>query len=390
MKVKRRTLFWIIAGALILLLAALAFRPRPVEVDTARVTVGALRSVIEGEARTRVRNLYVITAPIPGNLQRINLASGDSVERGATLARIAPAPLDPQTMATAKARLEAAEAARAEAQTRVQQAGDVLALRQRSYDRLQSLYDAGAISLQQLELAEQEVRQAKDEFSAAGNRLTAAAADVSAAQAALVSVDAVAAGASLISIQAPASGRVLRIPQLSQRVVAAGTPIMEIGSPSSMEVVIDVLSTDAVRVREENRVELTGWGGDSTLHATVHTIEPAATTQISALGVEEQRVNIIARFTQHPGGLGDGFRADARIIIWESDSVLSVPMSALFRSGDAWSSYVIRDRKARLVSVIVGHTSESAAEVLSGLVEGDEVVLFPSDRIADGVSVRPR
>jgi HlyD family secretion protein len=229
-----------------------------------------------------------------------------------------------------------------------------------------------------------------DELAAAEQRLVAASADVDAARASLADADAAALGASTFSVAAPASGIVLRIPAESQRIVMAGTPIMEIGNPLNMEVVIDVLSAEAVQVRAGNQVELTGWGGDSTIRATVRTIEPAATTQISALGVEEQRVNVIARFSRHPERLGVGFRADARIIVRENENVLQVPMSALFRSGDEWKTYVIRDGVAALVTVQIGQTSEAAAEVVSGLAEGDTVVLFPSDRLADGVAVVPR
>jgi HlyD family secretion protein len=390
MRLRRRTIFWLVAGVAILALFAAAFRPRPVEVDTATIGRGVLRTSVEGEARTRVRNLYVVAAPVSGSLQRISLAAGDRTRRGDTLARIAAAPLDPQAQAMAEARLQAAESIRREVVVRVEQARNAVTQAQRALNRLKPLLDAGGVSQQQVDDAEDALRIAHNEANAVDQRLAAADADVRAAQAALIAVREVTGGAALVAVLSPAAGRVLRVPLQSQRIIAAGTPIMEVGDPADLEIVVDVLSTDAIRMRPGNPVELTGWGGDTTLLAEVQLIEPAATTQLSALGVEEQRVNVLARFTGSSGGLGDGFRADARIIIWQGENVLMVPMSALFRGAAGWNAYIVRDGRAQLVEVQAGHTSESDAEVISGLAEGDEVILFPSDRVQDGVKIRAR
>ncbi len=392
MAIPRRNIIWVVAALGVVVLLLMSFRPKPVEVDTATVGRARLSVSVEGDARVRVRNRYVITAPVSGQLLRIALQAGDKVAPGAELARIAPAPQDPQTAAMARARLDATLAVREEAGVRVQQAANEAENARRTYDRLVPLHQSGAISNQELENAELAARRAKDELAAATRRREAAEADVSASRAAIAAVDAVIAGERIVSVRSPSRGLLLRLaPEgRSERVVASGMLLMEIGNPEDMEVVIDVLSTDAVRIATGNRVDLTGWGGDSTLIANVELVEPSATTRVSALGVEEQRVNVIARFTTTPYNLGDGFHAGARIVIWEQDNLLSAPVSALFRLGEGWNTYVVRDGKAALQKIEVGHISDTAAEILSGLSEGDEVVLFPSDKIQGGVLVKRR
>jgi HlyD family secretion protein len=191
-------------------------------------------------------------------------------------------------------------------------------------------------------------------------------------------------------VRSPTTGRILRVPDASERIVAAGTPVAELGDPCDLEVVVDVLSTDAVRVVPGAPVELVAWGGEEALGGRVRQVEPSAVTRVSALGVDEQRVNVIVDLVDTPPALGDGFRLDARIVVWQADRVLLVPASAVFRTGSGWSAFVVADGRAQLRQVRVGHRSDAAVEVLEGLAEGDRVVLFPSDRLQSGLRVRAR
>jgi HlyD family secretion protein len=385
-----------------LLLGALGwwvFRPAPLRVDVGRVDRGALRVTVDEEGETRVLQRYVVAAPTTGRLLRIALDEGDAIEAGAVVARIEPVPLDPRDRAAAEARLEAAAASKSAAEARVGQARAALDQAKRAARRAERLFDAGTLSAEAREEADLALTSAEREHEAALYAAEAADHEVEAARAALI---AAASGASAdladpdprvcapspcVEVRAPVAGRVLRVHEESERIVAAGTPLLDLGDPDALEIVVDVLSTDAVRIETGAAMLVEEWGGARPLRAAVQRIEPSAFTKVSALGVEEQRVNVIGRLLEPAPGLGDGYRVEARIVVWEAADVLRVPASALFRAGEDWAVFVVEDGVARRRPIEVGERSRTAAEVRSGLGEGDGVVLHPSDRLADGARV---
>ncbi|MFQ4134929.1 efflux RND transporter periplasmic adaptor subunit [Nodosilinea sp. PGN35] len=422
-------------------LIAYAVRPQPIAVDLAPVERGALQVTVGAEGQTRVRDRYVIAAPVDGELQRIDLTAGDAVAAGAIVARIDPLPLTsqveatqarrravqaqiagvdtqrpkPEALAQAETRIRAAQAAQGQAEAQVSEAEAALVQAQRDRDRMATLYSQGAIPRQQLEAMELAVTQRQQALETARQQVAVAVADVQAAQANLAVLTAeqqdpdylvdvyeaelAALDAELASltddarrttIPAPAAGRVLQVLEPSARFVAAGTPLLSVGDPGGLELVIDILSTDAVRVSPGDAVQIDRWGGDENLQAIVRQVEPAAFTEVSALGVDEQRVNVIADFTNPAVPLGDGFRVDAQIVVWASDDVLTVPISALFRCDIAWCAFVEQDGRAQRREVAIGPRSDFAAVVESGLSEGEQVILYPGDQIEADVRIRGR
>ena len=395
MKVRRRALVLALAaagglGGLLWLL-----RPAPVRVELGVVDRGPLEVTVDEEGRTRVRNRYVIAAPVAGGLDRITLDAGDAVAVGAAVARVSPAPLDPRATAQAEARLEAAIALRGEARARVGQAKAALAQAQRDLQRARTLAAAGTVSDQGLEQAELAHASRVEELHGAREAEDAAAHEVQAAEAVLLAAGGGAPTTStrgkdaFVEVRSPATGHVLRVFEESQRVVAVGTPLLEVGDPSDLEIVVDVLSADAVKIRPGAEMRLGAWGGEGTLRARVRRVEPSGFTKLSALGVEEQRVNVIGDFVDPPGALGDGYRLEARIVVWREDDVVRLPASALFRSGEAWHVFGVENGRARLRAVEVGQRGVEAAKVVSGIEPGTGVVLHPTDRVADGVRIEP-
>ncbi len=394
----RRRLVIGTAAGIALALAYALFRPDPVPVDVAPVVRGELRVTVDEEGETRVRDRFTITAPTAGRLLRSELAAGDSIEPGALLASIEPLPLDPRTQASARALLDASEATRSAARTRVALTGAALEQARRSAARAKQLSEAGTLSAEAYEQASLEQTQREQEHAAARFASVAAEHDVRAARAALLGARDAGAGPeragdppapnSRVEVRSPAAGRVLRLLEESERIVAAGTPLLEIGDPASLELVIDVLSTDAVRIPAGALVMLEEWGGDGALEARVRRVEPSGFTKISALGVEEQRVNVIADLSEPNPALGDGYRCEARIVVWAGPDVLQVPASALFRHAGSWSAFVVDGSRVRRRSVELGQRGGFAAEIREGLSEGETIVLYPSDRLADGVRIR--
>lgn len=425
MKMTRKRLIQAAGAAVVILLAALAFRPTALVVETAVVEHGELRTTIEAEAITRVRDRYRIVAPVSGRLERLTLHEGDEVRAGDVVARILPLPLDPRAAIQANARLAMAEAMLAGAEARADQAARRLEQARRTAERIRSVAEAGGVSREQREHAELDLANAEREHDAARANVRAATGEVVAARAALLDVEPDASrDRATAEVRAPAAGTVLRIHDRSERIVAAGAPILELGDLASLEVVIDVLSTDAVRIRPGAPILLDHWGGGPPLEARVIRVEPAAFTRVSALGVEEQRVNVIGEFvgfaaaapraggdegapgtqpvpreSSHsphpaeeapppPSTLGDGYRADARIVIDAADDALKAPASALFRSGQDWSVFVLENGRARLRVIEVGRRGSTEVEILHGLEAGERVVLYPSDQVTDGAKVR--
>jgi HlyD family secretion protein len=387
---RKRAIWGGVALAAVLLLALL-LRPAPLPVETAEATRGPLETTVDSEGVTRVRDRYEIAAPVTGRLQRVSLDEGDGVGAGTVVARITPTPLDPQATQQARARVAAAEAALGEARTRVAQTGEAYAQAARTTARWEAVEDAGGLSRDRRETFQLERASAAREHEASRERERVAAAEVGVARAALIDVDPDrATGRATVQIRAPEAGRVLRVRERSDRVVAAGTPLLEIGNDAALEVVVDVLSTDAVRIVPGARIRLVEWGGSGDLEARVRLVEPAGFTKVSALGVEEQRVNVVADLLSPPAGMGDGYRVEARVVVWRGEDVLRVPVTALFREGDEWRVFVVDGRRARLREVTLGHRGVGAAEVTAGLAPGERVVLFPSDQLRDGARVRAR
>ena len=387
------------AGAVAVGLIVFVFRPTAIRVTVAPVQRGRLQVTIDEEGRTRVRDRFVIAAPIAGRVARITLDPGDPVEQGTVLTHMNPLPLDRRAHAEAQARLAAAEAQQRAADAQVAQAQAALEQAQRSGARARQLGKRGTIATEERELAELAETARQKELEAATFAARAAAFTVEAARAALLAPGGdtnqqfIAAceeqADACIELRAPVAGQVLRIPEKSERVVAAGVPLLEIGDTRTLEVVVDVLSTDAVKVRPGAVMWLEDWGGAEPLQAHVRVIEPSGFVKLSTLGVEEQRVNIIGDFAVPPVGLADGYRVEARIVVWEDDGVLKIPATALFRRAGAWNVFVVEAGRARRRVVEIGQRGTTEAQVLSGLDEHAQVIVHPSDQVEDGVRVAP-
>jgi len=379
-----------------------AFLPKPVPVDLARVENGSLAVAVEEDGKTRLRDRYVVSSPLAGKLRRIKLRPGDRVLAGQTLASIEPADpelLDPRALGQAEARVKASKAALDKAGAQLKWNEAALELAETEYGRARHLLEKNALSKAELETKVMQKRTREEELRTARFAEEVARFELEQAQAALLRSRPHAGEATehshfeIPSPSLPASGvvfHVLRVLQESEAVVTAGTPLIELGDLSDLEVEIDVLSSDAVKIPPHAKVLLEQWGGDEPLLARVRLVEPSGRTKVSALGVEEQRVNVIADFPDRdkiPEALGDGFRVEAKIIIWEKDGVLKVPTSALFRHGDGWAVFRVEDGRAALRPVKVGKKNGLAAEVVEGLTNHDAVVVHPSDKVADGVQV---
>ena len=381
---------WVlIAGVVIAVVAvfSLATCGSGVQVDVVAVQRDTLRVTVAEEGVTRVRDRFVIAAPVTGRLQRIRLDEGQGVSAGEVVARISTAPDDPRTRDVTRAQLDAAEARRRQMEAEVEQALAQAAQAEREAERRAELAEAGALSREEMEHAQLQATTARRRAEAAGAALRAAEADVAAMRASLQGGED--ASGPVVGVSAPASGKVLRILERSERVVPAGTPLLEVGDAEGLEVVADVLSADAVRIRPGSEVSVVEWGGERPLTGRVRLVEPAAFTEVSALGVEEQRVNVIVDLLESPPELGANYRVEAEIVVWQGQNVLTVPTSALFQRDGGWHLFAVEDDRAELRSVEVGHRGADAAEVLSGVEEGETVIVFPSADVADGVRVTP-
>jgi HlyD family secretion protein len=373
-------------------LVALALWPSAMTVTTVTATRGPLTVTIDEDGRTRVRHRFVVTAPVAGEVARITLEPGDRVERGRTvLATIRPAtpvPLDTRMRAELEASLLAAEAALGRVSAEESRARTALDLVAQQLKRTEALAGAGAVSRETLDTQQAEQRAAADAVRAAGFAVAQAQQEVQALRARLGATSSTAGRAS--TVMAPVDGAVLRRHVESARVVAPGEPLLEIADPSAIEIVADLLSVDAVRVRPGTRVFIEQWGGDQTLEGRVRRVEPAGFTKISALGVEEQRVNVIIDLedvTQVAGALGDGFRVEVRLVMWHEPSVLQVPLSALFRVGDDWAVYVVEGDRAVQRRVSIGQRGVRDVQVLGGVEDGARLVAYPPDTLTDGARV---
>ncbi|MEM7022985.1 MAG: efflux RND transporter periplasmic adaptor subunit [Pseudomonadota bacterium] len=384
-----------LAGLLVGMGLLYAFWPRPVAVDLVHAERGPMMVTIDEEGETRVDDVYVVSTPVAGRVLRIEGEVGDTVIADqtvlATLRETEPAFLNMRDRRQAEAEVGAAEAALTLAKAQVQRAEAELEFARSDLERAQGLAPGETISERTLDRARLEVRTGIAAVASAQAELRVRESELETARAALIEpgFDPIA----RVELLAPVSGRILRIMDESERVVAAGTPLLEIGDPSALEVVVDLLSQDAVRVPTGAQVMIEDWGGGARLHGRVQRVEPYGFTKVSALGIEEQRVNVVIDFDDPAAArdaLGHGYRVMAKIVVWSADDVVVVPVGALFRSGDAWSVYVDEAGRARLREVSIGHRNNLQAEVVGGLAPGEAIVLHPSDRIAQGVRIQAR
>jgi HlyD family secretion protein len=372
-------------------LTAIAFRPRPTQVEAARAVKGPLQVTVDEDGETRAHDRFVLAAPVAGHLARIELHEGDSVGPETVVATISPLPLDPREVAETRARVQSAEALKREADEHVARARSDHDQARRDLNRARQLSKERIVAQRELEQAQSKETSAAKALEAAKFRAQSGAAEVKRAEAGLMALEAHQDQADKrVTLRPPAHCQVLRILEKSERVVGSGTPLVVLSNPNKIEVVVDLLSTDAVKVRPGSPVSIENWGGLAPLRARVRLVEPYGFTKVSALGVEEQRVNVIADFVDPPNGLGDGYRVDARIVIWESPSVLKVPASALFRARSSWSTFVLENGRARLRRVDVGQRNALEAEITKGLEEGTEVILHPSNDLKDSARVAVR
>jgi len=388
----------------LVLLAAAAglawtFWPRPIEVDIARVDVGSLRVTVDEDGQTRIKERYVLSAPLAGRLQRVALDPGDAVVAAETVVAVIdpsqPALLDVRDRAEAMARVNAAQAALQRAEPTLLRARQMLEFEHREASRYREIMERDVARPRELDkqilaeqIAEQNLRSA--EFDRDISRF-----ELEQAQAALLAVSPDSDDAPLphFEMRSPITGQVLRVLQESAAVVTPGTPLLELGDPSDLEVVVDVLSTDGAKIQPGTRVILDGWGGENELQGVVRLVEPSAFTKVSALGVDEQRVNVIIDLlgkAEDRPTLGDGFRVEAHVVLWEQPNVLKVPMSALFRVGEWWAVYVLADDRATRRQVQIGRENGLEAQVVDGLDAGEQVIIHPTDAIAEGVRVEAR
>jgi HlyD family secretion protein len=375
-----------------------AMMPRPVAVETVAVTKGKFVATVDEDGKTRIRERYVVAAPLPGRLTRVRLKAGDQVKADDAIATIMPSPapfLDPRSRREAEERLGAAEAARERSKAVVERARAQGAQAKSDLDRTRTLTERGVSTTQALERAETAMRVAERDLRAAEFQDHAAEHELAQAKALLAQYrdDGGNAPPERWAVTAPVSGLVLKVAQESETIVQPGTPIVEIGDPLDLEIVIDVLSTDAVEIRPGAEVAIEHWGGPGVLAGRVRRVEPAAFTKISTLGVEEQRVNVLIDVVSPPkdwAGLGDAYQVDARITVFSRDDATIVPTGALFRSGETWSVYVVNEGRAQRRAVELLRRSGRFAAVAAGVQPGDRVIVYPSDRIVPDGRVESR
>jgi HlyD family secretion protein len=394
----RRLVIW---GLIALLVAAglgYAFRPQAVAVDLAVIETSPLRVTVEEEGQAEVREVYSLSAPISGRLLRIKAEVGDPVTAGETeLARIEPAEpafLDIRSESEARAAVEAARAARDLAQADLTRSQAELAFAESELERARSLFTRGTVSKRTLDQAERAHRVAAAGLLTAQATLDVRSHELEVAEARLTPPSETSGqgeDCECLTLRAPVDGEVLQVLQESETVVQAGQPLVEMGDPRDLQVVVDLLSEDAVKVEPGQAAIISGWGGPD-LAALVRRVEPYGYTKVSALGIEEQRVDVLLDLTDPPedwARLGHGYRVDVAILLHDRE-VLSLPLGALFREGGDWKVFRLEEGRARAVTVKIGLRNQNHAELLEGLEPGDRVVLYPTDRVVEGAAIEPR
>ncbi len=384
----RRKLVGVGIGVVLMAVLAVLFWPAPIPVETVAISCGSLQETVEQEGKTRMHDHFTVSATVAGKLRRISLHAGDRVHAGQTLAWIDPAPINPREKAVLEARISAALASLQQAEMLVGRAEAEHEQTQSDLDRARALFREGIISKETADRAATLDESAGKQLAAARSAAESAGFQVEEARAALLVYNG---GVSTLptAMISPADGRVLRVLEQSEKVVATGTPLLEIGYPPRLEIVADFLTRDAVRIQPGMSALITDWGGSRDIPARVRVVEPGGFTKISALGVEEQRVNVICDPLDTTDGLADGYHVNVRVILWQSEEALRVPSSAVFRYAREWAVFALQKGRARRMVVKIGHRGETAWEVQSGLEPGDQVLVHPSAEVDDGVRVAP-
>jgi HlyD family secretion protein len=385
-------------GLGLLALIAWALWPQPVPVDLGTVSRGALEVTVEDEGITRIHDVYTVSSPILGKMLRSPREVGDKVVADKTLiAEIQPAAptfLDVRSQRVNQAAVQAAQAGVELAEAQIKQHESQLEFAKGDLRRAQELAVSKTISARALDKAKLDVDSAETAVASAKATLEVRRRELESARARLMQPGDIDASArTAVQVRAPIDGVVLKLIAESEQVVPPGAPLVDIGNPNDLEIAVDFLSRDAVRIKPGQPARIESWGGDKVLNAKVKRVEPTGFTKISALGIEEQRVKVILEFTGPPTEwreLGHGYRVVARVVVWHSDDVLKVPLGALFRQGNDWAVFVATDGRAKLRLIKIGERNLHNARVLDGLKDGEQVVLHPSDRVHDGVRIEPR
>ncbi len=384
MRVTRKRTVLLAVAAVVALLIVLAFRPKPVRVETVVAQIGTIVTTVDEDAKTRVPERYEISSPVAGRHLRIDAHPGDTVRAGDPLVRIEASPLDPRQVDELQAKLDQAIDLAHESEAAARSIAVQAEEAHREYTRIAKLAESGISSTNALDQARTAALNLDRGLQAARSRASAAKHNVEVIRASLV------AGTTPdrreLVLRSPVSGSLLNVLNESEGVVAAGVPIVEVGNLSTLEVVIDVLSREAVKIAPGHTVMIDGWGGGAPLEAKVNRIEPSAFTKISALGIEEQRVNVIAVLENPPKPLGDRFEVQAHVVVWRGDA-LKVPSTAVFHDRDRWAVFAVRNGRARLQHVDVGHRGAADVEITGGIGRGEPVINHPSDQVRDGVRV---
>lgn len=374
----------------ILGLAVVLLRPSPITVDTGLVESRPFFEAVEAQGRTRAINPFVVAAPIAGRLLRTDLDEGDRVAVGEVVARIAPTPQDPRTLAYAQANLTAVEARFSAAEAALEEATSAFQRASRELQRREELFSSNLTSAEETDLYRQLAIAEQARARSAEASLRAAEADIESARSFLLGVGPTDSSdeESIIDITAPVTGTIYKVLEENERVIAAGTALFEISDQDNLEVIVDLLTQDAIKVEAGDTVYITGWGGDQTINGIVRYIEPEAFTKISALGVEEQRVNVIADLINPPANLGAEYRLEVAIVTWQANEVLTIPTSAIFQRSNGWNTFVVNDNVVDIEPVLIGARGRDFTRVIGGIREGARVILYPSDLINEGTTVR--
>lgn len=396
----RRWIFWAVIGSAVVIMFVLALAPKAIPVDLSTVTRGPLIVTLDHEGRTRAKDIFVISAPLPGHVQRIEHEPGDSVVAGETvLATFSPAAaimLDARTRAEAVARVETAAAALEQARAERSRARVEADFATADSERIRVLAAQGVVSATELEVATTTAQAARDSLVAAEAAVKASVHQLEAANATLLDpVDETVSGqqSTTLELRSPVDGIVLRRLRESSAVVSQGEPLLEVADPTELEITADFLSRDTVKMRAGMPVIIERWGGEEELKGRVRRIEPAGFMKISALGVEEQRVWVIIDFDDGPDtwqGLGDDFRVEVRVVVWQNDGALRAPTAALFREGADWAVLVEDDGRAELRRVDVGQQNGLQTQILDGLSDGEQIIIHPPDSVQHGSRVTQR
>ncbi len=398
MQLKFRNVFWAVIALGVLVLLVIAFQPRSIAVDMTEVERGRLTVAVRDEARTRIRDVYEINAPVAGHLLRITHRAGDPVSAGDVVARVMPGDppfLDSRSLAEAQAAVRSAEAALSAARTEAGRADAELANARVEADRIATLHERELASREAYDRSRLALNIAEAAAAAARENMNMRMASLDAARVRLTQPGATDDTATAVAVRSPVSGRVLRVTQESENMVGAGTLLMTVGDPADLEIVAELLSTDAVRIRPGARVDVENWGGRDVapLQGRVRLVEPFGFMKVSALGVEEQRVNVLIDIVDPPSAwaaLGHGYRVEVAVVTSELDDVVLAPVAALFRDAGRWAVFRVEDEQALVTPVEVGSDNGRHAEITSGLEPGQTIVMYPGEQVSDGTRVRAR